>query len=218
MDGSIIQTIAVYALPVLFAITLHEAAHGYVARLYGDKTALWAGRITLNPLKHIDPMGTVALPILILITSSLVGAGPMLFGWAKPVPVNFGQLKNPKRDIRYVAFAGPGANFVMALLWALLLKALVVLNMPEPFFVEMARAGIMVNLVLAALNLLPILPLDGGRILFSFLPSSAAYGFSRTEPYGMIILIALLMLNVLPVFIQPVVQAGVGVLSFLLNL
>ncbi|HEY1058979.1 MAG TPA: site-2 protease family protein [Limnobacter sp.] len=218
MDGSIIQTIAVYALPVLFAITLHEAAHGYVARMYGDNTALWAGRITLNPLKHIDPMGTVALPILILITSSLMGAGPMLFGWAKPVPVNFGKLKNPKRDIRYVAFAGPGANFVMALLWALLLKGLVVLNMPEPFFVEMARAGIMVNLVLAALNLLPILPLDGGRILFSFLPSSAAYSFSRTEPYGMIILIALLMLNVLPVFIQPVVHAGVGVLSFLLNL
>ncbi len=217
MDSSIIQTIAVYALPVLFAITLHEAAHGYVARMYGDKTAMYAGRITLNPLKHIDPIGTILVPIAILVSSSLMGIGAFLFGWAKPVPVNFNNLNNPKKDIRYVAFAGPGANFVMALMWALALKLQFVTGLNELFFEEMAKAGIVVNLVLAALNLLPILPLDGGRILFSLLPSSAAYSFSRTEPYGMIVLIALLMLGILPMFIQPIVSAGLGALTFLFN-
>lgn len=217
MDSSIIQTIAVYALPVLFAITLHEAAHGYVARMYGDNTAMYAGRITLNPIKHIDPVGTILVPIAILVSSSLMGIGAFLFGWAKPVPVNFGNLRNPKKDIRFVAFAGPGANFVMALLWALSLKLQFVTGLNEPFFAEMAKAGIVVNLVLAALNLLPILPLDGGRILFSFLPSSAAYSFSRTEPYGMIVLIALLMLGILPMFTQPIVSAGLSVLTLLFN-
>ncbi|MFN7505572.1 MAG: site-2 protease family protein [Limnobacter sp.] len=217
MDSSIIQTIAVYALPVLFAITLHEAAHGYVARMYGDSTAMLAGRITVNPIKHIDPIGTILVPIAILVSSSLMGLGAFLFGWAKPVPVNFGNLRNPKRDIRFVAFAGPGANFIMALLWALSLKLQFMTGLNEPFFQEMAKAGIVVNLVLAALNLLPILPLDGGRILFSFLPSSAAYRFSRTEPYGMIVLFALLMLGILPMFIQPIVNAGLGVLTFLFN-
>lgn len=217
MDSSMIQTIAVYALPVLFAITLHEAAHGYVARMFGDNTAMHAGRITLNPLKHIDPVGTILVPIAILVSSSLMGIGAFLFGWAKPVPVNFGKLNNPKKDIRYVAFAGPGANFVMALMWALALKLQFLTGLNEPFFEEMAKAGIVVNLVLAALNLLPILPLDGGRILFSLLPSSAAYSFSRTEPYGMIVLIALLMLGILPMFIQPIVTAGLGALTFLFN-
>lgn len=217
MDASIIQTIAVYALPVLFAITLHEAAHGYVARMYGDNTAMYAGRITLNPIKHIDPVGTILVPIAILVSSSLMGVGAFLFGWAKPVPVNFGNLRDPKKDIRFVAFAGPGANFVMALMWALSLKLQIITGLNEPFFAEMAKAGIVVNLVLAALNLLPILPLDGGRILFSFLPSSAAYSFSRTEPYGMIVLIALLMLGILPIFIQPIVSAGLSVLTLLFN-
>ena len=217
MDSSIIQTIAVYALPVLFAITLHEAAHGYVARMYGDNTAMHAGRITLNPLKHIDPVGTILVPIAILVSSSLLGIGAFLFGWAKPVPVHFGNLNNPKKDIRYVAFAGPGANFAMALMWALALKLQFMTGLNEPFFEEMAKAGIVVNLVLAALNLLPILPLDGGRILFSLLPSSAAYSFSRTEPYGMIVLIALLMLGILPMFIQPIVTAGLGALTFMFN-
>lgn len=217
MDASIVQTIAVYALPVLFAITLHEAAHGYVARMYGDNTAMYAGRITLNPIKHIDPVGTILVPIAILVSSSLMGVGAFLFGWAKPVPVNFGNLRNPKKDIRFVAFAGPGANFVMALMWALSLKLQFLTGFNEPFFAEMAKAGIVVNLVLAALNLLPILPLDGGRILFSFLPSSAAYSFSRTEPYGMIVLIALLMLGILPMFIQPIVSVGLNVLTLLFN-
>lgn len=217
MDSSIVQTIAVYALPVLFAITLHEAAHGYVARMYGDNTAMLAGRITVNPIKHIDPVGTILVPIAILVSSSLMGIGAFLFGWAKPVPVDFGNLRNPKRDIRFVAFAGPGANFIMALLWAISLKLQILTGLNEPFFAEMAKAGIVVNLVLAALNLLPILPLDGGRILFSFLPSSAAYSFSRTEPYGMIVLIALLMLGILPMFIQPIVSAGLSVLTLLFN-
>lgn len=217
IDSSVIQTIAVYALPVLFAITLHEAAHGYVARMYGDNTAMHAGRITLNPLKHIDPVGTILVPIAILVSSNLMGIGAFLFGWAKPVPVNFGNLKNPKNDIRYVAFAGPGANFLMALLWAIALKILVLTQINEPFFVDMAKAGIVVNLVLAALNLLPILPLDGGRILFSFLPVSVAHHFSKTEPYGMIVLIVFLMLDILPMFVQPVVNTGVGLLTLLFN-
>lgn len=217
MDGSIIQTITVYAIPVLLAITLHEAAHGYIALRCGDHTAQWLGRITLNPLKHIDPVGTVLVPLVIVLTSAAAGAGPFLFGWAKPVPVDFSRLKDPKRDMRYVAFAGPGANFLMALGWAALLKVLVVSQLPEPFFVEMAKAGIMVNLVLAALNLLPILPLDGGRILFSYLPPSAAYSFGKTERYGMVILIALLLMGVLPIFLQPVVSIGIGVLQTLFN-
>lgn len=217
MDN-IVQTIAVYALPLIFAITLHEAAHGYVARLFGDNTAYLMGRITLNPIKHIDPVGTILVPLLILSTSTAIGAGGFLFGWAKPVPVNFSNLNNPKRDMRYVAFAGPGANMLMALMWALVLKAMLLMSISEPFFSEVTKAGIVVNLVLAALNLLPILPLDGGRILFSFLPANMAYSFGRTEPYGMIVLIALLVLNVLPLFIQPFVTAGLSILSTLFNL
>ena len=216
MDN-IVQTIAVYALPLIFAITLHEAAHGYVARLFGDNTAYLMGRITLNPIKHIDPVGTILVPLLILFTSTAMGAGG-LFGWAKPVPVNFSNLNNPKRDMRYVAFAGPGANMLMSLMWALMLKAMLLMSISEPFFFEVAKAGIEVNLVLAALNLLPILPLDGGRILFSFLPANLAYSFGRTEPYGMIVLIVLLVLNILPLFIQPFVTAGLSILSTLFNL
>lgn len=217
MDSSIIQTLSVYAIPVLLAITLHEAAHGYIALRCGDHTAQWAGRITLNPLKHIDPVGTVLVPLVIVLTSSAVGAGMFLFGWAKPVPVDFSRLKDPKRDMRYVAFAGPAANFLMALGWGAMLKFLLLGGIPEPFFLEMAKAGIVVNLVLAALNLLPILPLDGGRILFSYLPPVAAFNFGKTERYGMLILISLLLLNILPLFIQPIVSIGVGVLQTIFN-
>lgn len=217
MDA-LIQTITVYAIPVLLAITLHEAAHGYIALRCGDQTAKWAGRITLNPLKHIDPVGTILVPLIIVASSYASGLGMFLFGWAKPVPVDIGRLDNPKRDMRYVAFAGPAANFIMAFGWAALFKGLLVTGYPEPFFLEMAKAGIIVNLVLAALNLLPILPLDGGRILFSYLPPAAAYNFGKTERYGMLILVALLLLNVLPIFIQPVVSAGLGVLSTLFNI
>jgi Zn-dependent protease len=215
---SLIQTITVYAIPVLLAITLHEAAHGYIALRFGDETAKWAGRITLNPLKHIDLVGTLLVPLVILGSSYASGLGMFLFGWAKPVPVDISRLGNPKRDMRYVAFAGPAANFIMAFGWAAMLKILVLTGYPEPFFLEMAKAGIVVNLVLAALNLLPILPLDGGRILFSYLPSAAAYNFGKTERYGMFILLALLLLNVLPMFIQPLVSAGLSVLSTIFNI
>ena len=205
---NLIQTIAVYAIPVLFAITLHEAAHGYVARRFGDSTAWMLGRVTLNPLKHVDPIGTILVPGLILLTSSLAGAGGMLFGWAKPVPVNFGNLRNPKRDMIWVAAAGPASNLVQAVLWAIFLKLQLVLGMEERFFVEVAFAGINVNLVLMALNLLPLPPLDGGRILVGLLPHRAAYAVARIEPYGFFILIALLVSGTLGFFIGPFLQVG----------
>lgn len=214
MDADLIQTFAVFALPVLFGITLHEAAHGYMAMRCGDNTALWAGRITANPLKHIDPVGTILVPLLMYFSTQ----GLFMFGWAKPVPVDFSRLNKPKRDIRYVAFAGPAANLLMALFWAASLKLQLTAGLHEPFFIEMAKAGIGVNMVLAALNLLPILPLDGGRILFSYLPTSLAHAFSRTERYGMIVLIVLVVANVLPIFIRPMVALGVEVLAILFNL
>ena len=157
----IIQGIAIFALPVTLAITLHEAAHGYVAKKYGDLTAYAQGRVTLNPLKHIDPMGTVVVPLLLLAVSS-----PYLFGWAKPVPINFGNLRHPKRDMLWVAAAGPGANFLMAFLWALVFKfglAIPESNFSEPMLL-MGQAGILVNVILLVLNLLPLPPLDGGGV------------------------------------------------------
>src|SRR5882672_7793250 len=164
--GTLIQTVAIYALPVLFAITLHEAAHGYVARHFGDMTAYAQDRVSLNPLRHIDPVGTIVVPIVILVTTIAAGTGGFLFGWAKPVPVNFSALRKPRQHMAWVAAAGPLANLAMALLWALLLK-LAVLLPPNLFSVPlrlMSEAGIVVNLVFMFLNLLPILPLDGGRI------------------------------------------------------
>src|SRR5690606_8443320 len=161
---SLIQTLAVYAIPVIFAITLHEAAHGYVARMFGDNTAAAAGRVTLNPIRHVDPVGTVLVPLLILLTSKLFGGAGLLFGWAKPVPVDFGRLRRPKRDMLWVAAAGPGANLFIAILWALALRLMAGTNVQESFFNPMAIAGVNVNLALMALNLLPLPPLDGGRI------------------------------------------------------
>src|SRR5690554_2093103 len=152
---TVIQTLAIYAIPLIFAITLHEAAHGYVARMFGDDTATQAGRVTLNPLPHVDPIGTIAVPALILLTSKLLGGAGLLFGWAKPVPVDFGRLRNPKRDMLWVAAAGPGVNLIMAILWAIGLKLMVAGGVSEPFFLSMAVAGVQVNLMLMALNLLP---------------------------------------------------------------
>lgn len=195
---SLIQTITVYAIPVLFAITLHEAAHGYVARLFGDNTAYVAGRITLNPLKHIDPIGTIVVPLVI----QLVTKG-MLFGWAKPVPVSVGQLRRPKQDMVWVAAAGPGSNLLMAILWAIFLSAQRLIGLDEQFFQAMAIAGIRVNLVLMALNLLPVPPLDGGRIMVGLLPHRMSYQFARLEPYGLIIVILLLATGTLGVFLSP---------------
>jgi Zn-dependent protease len=210
MDG-IIQTVTVYAIPVLLAITLHEAAHGYVARLFGDSTATMLGRVTLNPLKHIDPVGTVIVPLAIVLLSKLAGGAGFLFGWAKPVPVNFANLKHPKRDMIWVAAAGPGSNLLMAIGWALVMKGLVEAGVEERFFLEMCRAGIFVNIGLMALNLLPLPPLDGGRILVGLLPDRWSYALSRVEPYGFFILIFLLATNTLWFFLQPFYEFGVGI-------
>jgi Zn-dependent protease len=196
-----IQTLAISALPILFAITLHEVAHGYVARMLGDPTAWQQGRISLNPLRHIDPVGTILLPAVTYLLSGF------MFGWAKPVPVNFGKLRHPKRDMFWVAAAGPGANLLMALAWALLLK--LILGTAEFQYSEalrqMALAGIAVNGMFMVLNLLPLLPLDGGRILVSLLPQRAALKFSQTERYGMWILILLLLTHVLDVILHPMI-------------
>lgn len=206
----LVQTIAIYALPVLFAITLHEAAHGYVARHFGDLTAHAQGRISLNPLRHIDPVGTVLVPALILVGSVAAGTSGFLFGWAKPVPVNYSALRNPRPHMAWVAAAGPAANLAMAILWALALKLAVLL--PESGFsvplALMAKAGIVVNLVFMFLNLLPIPPLDGGRIVTSLLPNRAAWRFSKLEPWGLPLLVILLLTNVLGFVLQPLVGAS----------
>jgi Zn-dependent protease len=206
--NEIIQTISLYALPVMFAITLHEAAHGYVARLFGDPTATQLGRVTLNPLKHIDPVGTIAVPVGILLMSKLVGGPFLLFGWAKPVPVDFGRLRRPKRDMRWVALAGPAANLLMAILWGISLRLLFESGDRGSFWFQMAQVGIQINLTLMALNLLPILPLDGGRVLFSLLPNQLAWQYGRIEPFGLWIVIALLATGVLGTLIAPLMSLG----------
>jgi len=208
---SLIQTITVYALPALFGITLHEAAHGYVARMFGDPTAWQAGRISLNPLRHIDPMGTIVVPIVLLFTSKLMGGGGLLFGWAKPVPVDWGRLRRPKRDMLWVALAGPASNLVMAVLWAISLRLMAGTGMAGgegDFWVRMAIAGVQVNLILMALNLVPLPPLDGGRIVFSLLPPRLAWQYSRIEPYGLVILIVLMFTGVLWVILRPLLAFG----------
>lgn len=209
---NVIQAIAIYAIPVLLAITLHEAAHGYVARVFGDQTAFVAGRITLNPLKHIDPVGTVLVPIGILLLSSL-GGGGFLFGWAKPVPVDIGSLRRPKQDMVWVAAAGPGANLAMAVAWALALKLQIALGVSEAYFIEMAKAGIFVNIGLMALNLLPVPPLDGGRIVVGLLPNRMAYAFSRIEPYGLFVVLFLLASGTLHFFLRPFYMFGLAVVE-----
>lgn len=209
----LIQTILIYALPVLFAITVHEAAHGYVARWFGDPTAWMLGRVTLNPIKHIDPIGTIAMPLLLLFTTMAIPGGPFVLGYAKPVPVNFGQLRHPKRDMIWVAAAGPVSNFIQAVVWALLLIGLVLAGVQEQFFLRMAQAGILVNLVIAVFNLLPIPPLDGGRVLVGLLPRGPAYQLARVEPFGFFIVLALLIPGILSAWwISPLVRASYSVL------
>lgn len=197
--NDLIQTFAVYALPILFAITLHEAAHAYAARYYGDNTAYALGRMSLNPLKHIDPVGTILIPIVLFFAQS-----PFLFGYAKPVPVDFGRLRHPKRDMAWVALAGPAANFVMALMWLLVSAGLVIGNVTEPYFFKMCQAGVQTNLVILAFNLFPIPPLDGGRIMTSILPQRQAYQYAKLEPYGFFIVLALAYLHVLNFWMVPV--------------
>lgn len=195
---SIIQKIAVYAIPMIFAITLHEAAHAYVANRHGDNTAKLMGRLSLNPLPHIDPLGTILFPLIGIIL------GGFIFGWAKPVPINFARLHNPKKDLFWIAIAGPAANLAMALTWALVLKLSFYLDsyFGQPLGL-MAQAGIAINISLMLLNLLPILPLDGGRIVFSLLPNEQASKYAKIEPYGMWILMFLLLVGGLTYIIQP---------------
>jgi Zn-dependent protease len=210
MDLTLVQKIAVYALPVIFAITVHEAAHGYAARFFGDMTADRAGRITLNPIKHIDPVGTILLPALTLMI------GGILFGWAKPVPVDFSRLRNPKRDMLWVAAAGPASNLLMALFWAVVINVSphAPVNYSEPMAL-MGQAGVMINVVLMVLNLLPLPPLDGGRIAVSLLPNHLAYKFAQIERYGFVILIVLLMTGILSAIMQPLIRAVINVIVFI---
>lgn len=201
---NVMQTIAIWAIPVLLAITLHEVAHGWVAKQYGDPTAAILGRLSLNPLRHIDPLGTVLVPIVLVV---LVGFG---FGWAKPVPVNFAQLRNPRRDMIWVAAAGPAANVVMALGWALVMK-LGFLLLDQSQWVAMplilaGQAGIVINLVLCLVNLIPIPPLDGGRILAGLAPARFLPALEKVEPLGMLIVFALLALGGLTFILHPLLQ------------
>ena len=191
--ANIIQTIAIYALPVLFAITVHEAAHGYVARHFGDNTAAALGRVTLNPFKHIDPIGTIVIPLAMY----LMTAGAFLFGYAKPVPVNFGRLKNPRRDGILVALAGPMSNLLQAILWGVALYLLRGMDVEERFFVEMCRAGVLVNVVMMVFNLFPLPPLDGGRVVAGLLPPKAAMTYGRIEPWGFFIVMGLLVAGII---------------------
>jgi Zn-dependent protease len=207
---NVIQEIAVYAIPVLFAITVHEAAHGYVARMFGDNTAYVLGRVTLNPVKHIDPIGTVVIPLgMVLLTG-------FMFGWAKPVPVDWGSLRKPKRDMIWVAAAGPGVNLAMAVVWALLYRLLSAAGVQESYFYLVAQAGISVNLVFMALNLLPIPPLDGGRIVSGLLPTRMSIAYSRIEPYGLFILLALMFTGALSFFLRPLHDIGAAIVRLFL--
>jgi len=210
----LLQTILIYALPVLFAITVHEAAHGYAARHFGDNTAAMMGRITLNPLKHIDPVGTILMPLLLYFATS----GAFLFGYAKPVPVRFGNLRNPKRDMIWVALAGPGVNLLQAMGWMVLLYLLAAIGINEPFFVKMCQGGVLVNIVMFVFNLFPLPPLDGGRILVGLLPYKQAMLVSRVEPWGFFIVMALVVSGVVSaLWMQPLMGLTLGFIKLVLT-
>ena len=210
----LIQTVLIYALPVLFAITVHEAAHGYAARHFGDNTAYMMGRITLNPAKHIDPVGTILMPLLLYFATS----GAFLFGYAKPVPVNFGNLRKPKQQMVWVALAGPASNFVQAVAWGVVLITMVGMGVDERFFIEMARAGVQVNLVMWAFNLFPLPPLDGGRILVGLLPWKQAQMVSRLAPYGSFIVMGRVIFGVVgTIWLRPLMSFGYTVINYLIT-
>jgi len=244
--NQLVQTVAIYALPVLFAITLHEAAHGYVARHFGDMTAYAQGRISLNPVRHIDWLGTMVVPLLILLVTS----GKFLFGWAKPVPVNYSALRKPRQHMAWVAAAGPAANLAMALVWAILLRAAIAMSDRAAAWAEVAQvygagglvdaamrhgkggteyligvaaAGILVNLLLMLLNLLPIPPLDGGRVVTSLLPRRAAWRFAKLEPWGVPLLLLLVFVpvygsNVLSLILSPLLFESEALLRAMVQL
>jgi Zn-dependent protease len=210
---SIIQTVAIYAIPVIFAITLHEAAHGYAAKMFGDKTAYLLGRVTLNPIKHIDPVGTILIPIMLYFAT----AGTFLFGYAKPVPVQFGNLRRPKKDMVWVALAGPASNLFQALLWGITYLFLIKLGVGEHFFIEMCQAGVLVNVVMFVFNLFPLPPLDGGRILVGVLPWRQAAMVSRIEPWGFYIVLGLLLTNIISnLWMRPLMSATYWLLDTVL--
>lgn len=212
--SDLIQTVLIYALPVIFAITLHEAAHGYAAQRLGDPTAAMLGRVTLNPFAHIDPMGTILMPLLLYFSTG----GAFLFGYAKPVPVRFDQLHHPKRDMVWVALAGPAANLLQALLWGVVLYALAAAGVSERFFIEMCKAGMLTNVVMFAFNLFPLPPLDGGRILVGLLPWRQALMFSKIEPWGFFIVMALVITGVVNnLWMQPLMGMTFDVLKLLLS-
>jgi len=219
MELNVVQVIAIYAIPVVLAITLHEASHGYVAMRFGDTTAYAAGRVSLNPIRHIDPVGTVAFPLALLAIGKLFGGGGILFGWAKPVPVNFANLRDPKRDMLWVAAAGPFSNLVMALLWGLALKAGV--SAPGTYLALplalMGASGVFINVIFMVLNLLPLPPLDGGRILMSLLPHGAARAIARIEPYGFVILVVLLFTGMLSFVLWPLIHAAMSLIASAFN-
>jgi Zn-dependent protease len=206
-----IQTLLIWVIPVLFAITVHETAHGWVASKLGDHTARMMGRLTLNPIKHIDPVGTILVPALLYFSS----AG-FIFGWAKPVPINFSALRSPKKDMLWVALAGPGVNLLMAIGWLIIVAIANTLNMP--FLELMGGAGIFVNLLLAIFNLLPIPPLDGGRVISSLLPNKLSYQYDQLEPYGLFILVGLLLLGVFQNVVLPILNSLLAGLSNLSGL
>ncbi|MGI4846984.1 MAG: site-2 protease family protein [Janthinobacterium lividum] len=210
--NNLIQTFAVYALPVLFAITLHEAAHAYAAKYFGDTTAYSQGRMSLNPLRHIDPVGTLLIPIVLFFVGS-----PFLFGYAKPVPVEFGKLNRPKRDMAWVALAGPAANLVMALGWMIMAVFLSSTLAAQDFFMQMAVAGVKTNLVIFAFNLIPVPPLDGGRVMFSILPHRLAWQYGKLEKYGFFIVLGLMFLKVLQFWMIPVMALGGNLIEFIVK-
>ncbi len=212
--NEILQTVLVYALPVLFSITLHEAGHAWAAHKLGDNTAYLQGRVTLNPVVHIDPIGTLLMPLLLYVATN----GNFLFGYAKPVPVRFGALRNPKRDMVWVALAGPMANFVQAVLWAIVVVLLAVAGVEEPFWVKVAQAGVLSNVVMMVFNLFPLPPLDGGRILTGLLPTHLAIPFSRVEPWGFFIVMALVIAGVVnKLWMHPLMNASFDLLNLIVT-
>ena len=211
-----IQTICVYAIPLIFAITLHESAHGWAAGRLGDPTATMLGRVTINPIPHIDPIGTIAVPGALLLMSALTGGGGLLFGWAKPVPINPRYFRNPLKAMTITAAAGPLSNLLQMIFWALLLKALAAVGFYDKFVISVCAAGISVNLMLMAFNLIPIPPLDGGLIVRGLLPRQAGMAFDKIEPYGFMILLVLMVGGGLSFFVRPFLMFGQWIINLVL--
>lgn len=211
-----IQTICVYAIPLIFAITLHESAHGWAAGRLGDPTATMLGRVTINPIPHIDPIGTIAVPGALLLMSALTGGSGLLFGWAKPVPINPRYFRNPLKAMTITAAAGPLSNLLQMIFWALLLKALAAVGFYDKFVISVCAAGISVNLMLMAFNLIPIPPLDGGRIVRGLLPRQAGMAFDKIEPYGFMILLVLMVGGGLSFFVRPFLMFGQWIINLVL--